>query len=75
MIMCSHFAPNVRATTQLARYPRSGNEPLSCTNAGGPYLAESEPHSHSSGPYRDATGRTPPHALTGSPLSRRSAPR
>jgi hypothetical protein len=42
---------------------------------GGPYLAEFEPHSHSSGPFRDATGRTPPHALTGSPLSRRSAPR
>ena len=31
------LAPNVRAITQSARYPRSGNEPMSCTNAGGRY--------------------------------------
>ena len=36
-------------------------------------MAESEPHTRSSGPDCDATSRTSTHALTGSPLSRRSA--
>jgi hypothetical protein len=37
LILCSHFAPTVSDTTRRARYQKSGNEPLSCVNAGGRY--------------------------------------
>ena len=37
MILCSHSAPTVRSTTRTARYRRSGNKPLTCTNSGGRY--------------------------------------
>jgi len=37
-------------------------------------LAESEPHTRSSGADRDATSRAPPHALTESPSVVRRSP-